>query len=112
MRILAMIELIAEQGINHNGNLDTAKKLIDLAVASNFLHHLWLEPLLIPKRENLTFALINAITNKCCRPEIKELLERLVLIGLNFPLMERRNYWITICKWCYGHFVPIPLWKP
>jgi len=83
-----------------------------LAVASNFLHHLWLEPLLIPKRENLTFALINAITNKCCRPEIKELLERLVLIGLNFPLMERRNYWITICKWCYGHFVPIPLWKP
>ena len=28
--------LIAEIGINHNGNLDTAKKLINIAKQSNF----------------------------------------------------------------------------
>ncbi len=78
-----------------------------LGVAAGFLNALWHRSLPLRQRENLTFALINTITENQGFATTS-LLDALILIGDQFSKLERSIYLSAIQSWCTGHFIPMP----
>ena len=78
-----------------------------LVVAAGFMYELWKKKLPMRQRENLTYALINALTQYHGKVT-SALLEALILVGDKFGRLEQRLYRSALLGWCEGHFIPYP----
>ena len=76
-------------------------------VIGNFLQTIWRQPIWIVQREGLTFALINALTDRH-DGSTPALLEGLVALGDSMSGAGRAGYLAAIEGWCFGHFLEYP----